>query len=179
MAGEPQTPGDRIRELRKRRGLSVAQLAPRTGFSESGVRAHENGQNGIRPDVAAVYARVLRVGPDWILYGTGDDPSDDEPPALSNNLRAWREFRGLTELQLAARADTTEAVILELEASNRPLSGKYLRQFAPALRTTEGLLAEQDPNELPAEVIELWVDIPEEKRPEAVAILRVLAGGKR
>lgn len=182
MARDDDAPGDRLRQLRKLRGLSVVQIAARTGYSSSGVRAHENGQNGIRPDVAEVYAGVFKVGPDWILYGSGPEPAErdaDEGTTARNFLRAWREFRGLTEAQLGARSGSSEAVVKELEAGNRPLSGKQLRQYAPALKTTEGLLSELDPTEVSADVLEAWIKVPEEKRKDALAMLRALGGDNR
>lgn len=45
-------------------------------LSEPTVRSHENGTYGIRPDVAAAYAKVLRIDPSEILYGDGADASD-------------------------------------------------------------------------------------------------------
>jgi phage repressor protein C with HTH and peptisase S24 domain len=70
------SPGDRLRFARKKAKLSVEVLAKRVGFSSSGVRAHENGQNNIKPDVAEAYGKVLRIAPSWLLYGEGEAPDD-------------------------------------------------------------------------------------------------------
>lgn len=51
--------------------MSRGDLAAVTGFSESTIRAHENGQNGVKAEPAAIYARALGVTPEWLLYGTG------------------------------------------------------------------------------------------------------------
>lgn len=179
MAKDEETAGDRLRSLRKLRKLSVSQLAPRVGLSESGVRAHENGQNGLKADIAAIYAAVLKARPDWLLYGIGDPPDDDVPAPQRNFLRAWREFRRMSERELATAAGTTESVVKELERSKERLSSKWLRQLATALNTTEGLLAERDPKEIRPELLEAWSDIPEEKRDDALAMLRALGGGRR
>lgn len=75
-------PGARLRELREAAGVSVEQLAQRVGKSPTTVRAHENGQNGIRPPMAQRYARELNSTPEWILYGRSKAdqrlPSPDE-----------------------------------------------------------------------------------------------------
>lgn len=76
--GKSDNAGVRLREARKQRRLTVAQVAERAGFSESTVRAHENGQNKLRPEPAEVYARILRLDVAWLLYGQGA-PLDDLP----------------------------------------------------------------------------------------------------
>lgn len=68
-SGFDMTPGERLREKRRERGLSAAQLAARVERSESAVRNQENGTNGIPADLAALYARALGTSPEWILYG--------------------------------------------------------------------------------------------------------------
>lgn len=70
--------GVRLREARKQRHLTVAQVAERAGFSDSTVRAHENGQNKLRPEPAEIYSRILRLDVAWLLYGQGS-PVDDLP----------------------------------------------------------------------------------------------------
>jgi len=68
-----QTPGTRLRELRRTRGLSTADLAERVGRSESAIRNQENGTNGISAPLAAKYAAALRSTAAFILYGTSGD----------------------------------------------------------------------------------------------------------
>lgn len=64
--------GERLRKARTKAQLSVAQVAKRAGYSESGVRAIENGQNGLRPDAAERFAPVLSVTSAWLLTGDGE-----------------------------------------------------------------------------------------------------------
>lgn len=76
-----------------------------------------------------------------------------------NNLRAWREHRGLTQEQLAARVvpPTSTNMIQYLESGERGLSLKWLRRLADALETTPGFLADHDPSDVPdAEVFDIW-----------------------
>jgi phage repressor protein C with HTH and peptisase S24 domain len=63
--------GERVRAARKAAGLSALQLAERSGYSTTGIRAIENGQNGLRPDAADAFAKVLKVSPAWLLTGEG------------------------------------------------------------------------------------------------------------
>lgn len=65
-------PGERLREARAKAGLSVEQLAERVQKAASTVRAHENGQNGIKAPMAQRYARAIGVSPEWLLYGKSE-----------------------------------------------------------------------------------------------------------
>lgn len=89
-----------------------------------------------------------------------------------NYLRAWREFRRMTQDELAEKVGTTKAVISLLENEKRPLSSKWLRKLAEALKTRPGHILDNDPNELPTDLFELWADIDEEDRPQAARVLR-------
>lgn len=78
-------PGDRLRAKRREAGLSARQLSERVGISESAVRNQENGTNGIKPDLADVYARVLRTTPEWLLFGRDeaqDGPTSETVPVV-------------------------------------------------------------------------------------------------
>lgn len=94
-----------------------------------------------------------------------------------NYLKQWREFRGLNQEQLAEMIGTTKAVISLLENEKRPLSSKWLRKIAEALNTRPGHILDHDPNELPADLFELWADIKDVDRAQAVRILRTFATG--
>ncbi|WP_295224008.1 helix-turn-helix domain-containing protein [uncultured Brevundimonas sp.] len=63
------TPGARLRSLRRAARLSAEALGESAGLSAVSVRAHENGQNGIKPEVAERYAQRLGVAPSAILFG--------------------------------------------------------------------------------------------------------------
>jgi transcriptional regulator with XRE-family HTH domain len=82
-----------------------------------------------------------------------------------NNLKAWREHRGLSQEALAAKVETTGTVISMLESGDRGLSAKWLRKLAPALMITPGHLLDHDPNDLPTDILEIWMSAdPEQKR---------------
>ncbi|HEY5107261.1 MAG TPA: helix-turn-helix transcriptional regulator [Caulobacteraceae bacterium] len=95
-------------------------------------------------------------------------PRDPEP----NFLKAWREHRGLTQVKLAEVIGTTGAVISLLESGDRRLSDKWLRRLAPALGTSQGHLLEHDPAELDTDILDIWADIPEDRREQARDVLK-------
>lgn len=88
-----------------------------------------------------------------------------------NHLRAWRELRNLTQEELAARVETSGAVISLLESGKRPLSDKWLRKLAIALGTSAGFLLDHDPNDLDAQFVEAALAVPKENRDQALVIL--------
>lgn len=62
-----------------------------------------------------------------------------------NYLRVWREFRKMTQEQLADLVGTNKSVISLLENSERGLSDKWARRLAAALKTSPGFLLDHGP----------------------------------
>ena len=60
------------REMGRRASMVLGRDRP---LSEPTVRAHENGTNGISPEMAEAYAKVLKVDPAAILFGEGHTSS--------------------------------------------------------------------------------------------------------
>lgn len=90
---------------------------------------------------------------------------------LPNHLRAWREFRKMTQEQLADRVGTDKAVISLLESGARGLSDKWLRRLAPVLQTSAGHLLDHDPSDLPTDIIDIWESIDERDKETAKRVL--------
>lgn len=95
----------------------------------------------------------------------------------ANHLRAWREYRGLTQAQLADLVGTTDNVISLLESGDRQLSQKWLERLAPALKTRAGFLLEFSPEDADLSILEAIVDVPADRKGEALRILRVFKTG--
>jgi transcriptional regulator with XRE-family HTH domain len=95
-------------------------------------------------------------------------PRDPEP----NHLKAWREFRHMTQARLAEAIGTTGAVISLLEAGERRLSDKWLRKIAPVLGTRPGHLLEIDPKDVSTDILDIWAEIPEDRREQARDVLK-------
>lgn len=90
-----------------------------------------------------------------------------------NHLRAWREYRGLTQAELAELIGTADNVISLLESGGRRLSDKWLYKLAPALKTRAGFLLEFDPGDVDLEILEAATATPDNRKSEALALLRV------
>jgi transcriptional regulator with XRE-family HTH domain len=87
-----------------------------------------------------------------------------------NFLRNWRDYRKLTQEDLAAEVGTTAGMISMLENGERQLSAKWLRRLAPALGTTPGWLLDHDPYELPHDLFDLWQSARPEQREQITAL---------
>lgn len=95
-----------------------------------------------------------------------------------NNLRAWREFRSLTQQQLAEKIGTTAAVISLLENGQRGLTATWLNRLAPQLQVTPGFLLDHDPGDLTTDILEAWAKVPENRRVQALSALREFSNQK-
>lgn len=73
-----------------------------------------------------------------------------------NHLKAWREYRELTQAQLAERVGTNSNMIGYLEVGERGLNAKWLRKLSDALDTTPGMILDHDPGDLDSDILEIW-----------------------
>ena len=78
-----KTPGERLREAREKRNLTVEKLAQLTGFAISTIRAHQNGQNNIKINAAQIYEEKMNLPEGFIVYGLGEDGAPIENPSES------------------------------------------------------------------------------------------------
>ena len=77
----------------------------------------------------------------------------------------------MTQAKLAEAVGTTGAVISLLESGDRGLSDKWLRLLAPVLGTRPGHLLEVDPADVSTDILDIWADIPEDRRQQARNVL--------
>ena len=101
----------------------------------------------------------------------------DPPPRGANRLREWRERRSLTQEQLAEAVDTTPLVIANFELGKRGMSDRWLLVLSRALGIERSeLVVATPPEDVSAELLDAWAKIPEARRPQALAMLRAMAG---
>ena len=92
--------GARIAALRRRAGLSQAELAHLLQCSASAVGMYEQGRREPSVDILVKLSRIFQVSTDYLLTGMAAQPQDEE--ALSRILR--RSIL-LTEQRLELRPD--------------------------------------------------------------------------
>lgn len=95
----------------------------------------------------------------------------------ANHLRAWREYRELTQAELAEKVGTNDNVISLLESGERGLSHKWLLKLAPALGTTPGFLLDHSPYDLDTSFLQEALEVPKGRREEARMFFRALKTG--
>ena len=79
----------------------------------------------------AVEARLAKGEEELIPADVVDRLLDGEPP-----LRVWREFRGLSQSELARASGVNRVQIVDIEADRKSGSVRTLRKVADALRVT-------------------------------------------
>lgn len=95
--------------------------------------------------------------------------TENRPP---HYLREWRHKCEMTQEELAEAVGTSKSQISELERYNLQLSPKWLRRLSPVLGVQQGWILDYNPEDLNADIIDTWNQIPEEDRPQAARVLR-------
>jgi transcriptional regulator with XRE-family HTH domain len=89
-------------------------------------------------------------------------------------IRKWREFRGLTQDQLAERLEMSKASLSRIENLKQPYTQNFLEAAADALSTDVASLLIRDPTDPDA----LWSIVDNLKpaqRKQAIRLLKALA----
>jgi transcriptional regulator with XRE-family HTH domain len=94
-------------------------------------------------------------------------------------LREWREFRKLTQDELADRVGTSKSVISDMERGKLQLSPKWLRRFAPVLDAQPGHILDHDPKDLDTDIIDIWTHIPDRDKATARRVLEQFRTGTK
>ena len=106
----------------------------------------------------------------WQFVGMAKQDKNAGP----NHLKAWRDYRGMSQSELAEKVGTNANMIGYLETGERGLSAKWLRRLAPALKTTPGMLLDHDPSELDADILDIWGSADQRQRRQISEVARAL-----
>lgn len=146
---EASTIGDRIRNVRRRRGLTQRELATAAGVSESLIKKLEQGQiSDLRMETLHKIAIPLRVSTSSLAAGP------DSAPAVESDVSSWESVRRALEGRHQDEAGVGEEPTLEgLEAVFRKLvplliSNKFdkVRALLPALLRDADALVDRSDN---------------------------------
>lgn len=98
----PENFGDRLRLVRGRRGLDVADLARLLGVSEGLLRRWESGQVAPRANRMPIIAGTLSVPMRWLMSGDVDleGLKDDPSAARMRDLELLHEVRSIKEFMI-------------------------------------------------------------------------------
>jgi transcriptional regulator with XRE-family HTH domain len=185
---------ERVKWARSRRFKSAHAAAEALGMQSGTYRCYERGPDSakfIRLDFdhARLFAREFKVRWEWLLDDLGrpwltesgdeTDAEDQTEGKARNNLRAWREYRGLNVAELAKKSGLGVQTITELESGAMDVSGKLLDKLANALSTMPGHVLNFAPDDVDPSLFEAVSAIPKERRAQALEILKTFRPYKR
>ncbi|EAA9934048.1 hypothetical protein DLB52_22280 [Salmonella enterica subsp. salamae] len=144
------TIGARIRQLRKERQLTQADIAEAVNVSTQAICLWENDNASMSVDKLIPLANALKCDPMWLLTGNPLDVKAASPatPAPVNvmkgadlanigvRINSRRNEMGMSPLKLAEEIDTSGAMILEWETGKAIPHSGYYGKLAKALNTT-------------------------------------------
>ena len=173
---------DRVKWARALRFESATAAAAALDIQPGTYRCYERGPDSakfIRLEYqhAKRFAKAFKVRWEWLQDGTGEPwhtkgGAGEVGATTTNNLRAWREYRGLTAAELARKVKSSAQVIADLESGAVELGDKWRSVLAPALGTRPGFLQDIDPSEVDPAFFETVSAIPKERRRQALEILQ-------
>lgn len=87
------TIGERVRLLRKKRGLSQVELAARVGITQGSLSLIETNKTEVPAgETLAALCRVLKTTPDFIIAGAGDPDSIESAMQEHELVHLWRDL---------------------------------------------------------------------------------------
>lgn len=109
----------RIREIRKKCGLTMKELAERVGVSESAISQYETGRRQPDYETLLKIADYFGVSVDYLLGKEGGAAVDPELEELLEALRSRKEMRVLFNLAKGASKEDVEQAVRIIEAIRR------------------------------------------------------------
>lgn len=89
-------------------------------------------------------------------------------------LRAWRNYRGMTQDQVAEAVDISRALLSKIENGKSPYSQAQLEALAQIYRCTPGDLLDRDPRDGGAELASLIRNLPANQQAQVADIVQVI-----
>lgn len=96
---------------------------------------------------------------------------------LRHFIKEWRDYRGLTQEQVADRIGISPTTFGRIEGSKVPYNQDFLELAADALRCEPWDLLHRDPNK-EGDVVDLMRHLSDRQREEAAEYIRFLAQKK-
>ena len=97
---------------------------------------------------------------------------------LPHYIKQWRKYRGLSQERLGLRIDKTQGYISKLEKFKQEYNQPALEALANALSCSPADLIMRDPTK-EAAIWDIWDQIPETKRSQAVAVLQTFIENRK
>jgi len=79
------TQGERVKEIRKRLGLTLERFGEKLGVQKGSISKIEHDERSLTDQMAKAICREYNVSYDFLIYGEGD-PFDDLPQTILDEL---------------------------------------------------------------------------------------------
>jgi transcriptional regulator with XRE-family HTH domain len=150
-------------------GLNAHRISMEASVPKQTVRDYVNGSTAsLRGDNEARIAKAYGFALEFI-FGPSD-PDDREP----SHVTAWREVKGVSLDELAAKAGLPVAMMERIEAGEVPLTGKIQRRVADALEISQGFIT-LNPKDAANSHLLAADAVPKTQRQTAAAVLAALS----
>lgn len=152
---------NRIREARKRCGLTMKKLGEMVGASEASISLYETGKHEPSNKILVRIADALHVTVDYLLCHD-ELPADEdaqEQPTIGSRVQELRKKRGLSQEQLADLASLNRVTVAKYESGRIEPGAQALARIADALGVSLDCLMgrEEKPDEKNADLLDtLW-----------------------
>lgn len=89
-------------------------------------------------------------------------------------LKAWRNYRGMTQEQVAEALDISRALVSKIENGKSPYSQAQIEAMARLYRASPGDLLDRDPRDGGAELASLIRNLPANQQAQVADIVQVI-----
>ena len=139
--------GRRLREARRRAGLSQAEVAKRLGIGQAYVSRVELGGENITLAACVRFAQAVGClfSPEFLPPTPRDSPSGFTE--FGRHLREARRQAGLSQAALAARLGMTQGYVSRVERGTQNISLAACEAFADAVGCTFSMVLMPKPRE--------------------------------
>jgi SOS-response transcriptional repressor LexA len=96
---------ERLRLARERRFATAKEAATYLGVPQPTFAHHEKGTRGIKPGELERYAKAFKVSPEWLMFGTGDAPTDSAKSRQPASVPEFLEIKGEVAAGIWAEVD--------------------------------------------------------------------------
>lgn len=131
---EAPHPGQRIRELRERRGLTLDDLVSRSGVSKGFLSEVENAKRGLSAENVLKIATALGASVDYILRGEVQTYARQEAVTIPPELASVAAELNLSYRETAQLLDAHNLVVARRSDVKRTLSVDDWRQLYETLK---------------------------------------------
>ncbi|WP_243124838.1 helix-turn-helix domain-containing protein [Clostridium cuniculi] len=136
--------GDKIKELRIKKGLTQQQLADATNISRSAIGMVEKNKQGLGRENLITIANFFEVTVDYLLSNDIKVDIDSTSNKLGDKIKDLRKDRNLTQVQLAKEIGIAQSTLGMIEKNRTPAGRKTLIKLADFFGVTVDYLLSDD-----------------------------------